>query len=163
MSSPPSARWPISTRPRWLEGVSLLPLVRGEVNELHREIFAELTYHAAYEPQRAIRPRATSTCGGSTPRHPGRVLANVDDGLTKRRDARSRVGRGRPPVESLYDLWLDPAEGTNRIDDPLLADMVADLAAVARLDGAYQRPPPGRSGPARRGKPLQHGRPDITE
>ncbi len=41
--------------PEWLEGLSLLPLVRGECDELHPEVFAELTYHAAYEPQRAVR------------------------------------------------------------------------------------------------------------
>ena len=28
-----------------------------------------------------------------------------------------------PPAEALYDLWLDPGEGTNRIDDPALADV----------------------------------------
>jgi N-sulfoglucosamine sulfohydrolase len=41
--------------PDWLEGLSLLPLVRGEQDELHQEIFSEVTYHAAYEPQRAVR------------------------------------------------------------------------------------------------------------
>ncbi|MBO0693606.1 MAG: hypothetical protein J2P58_11965, partial [Acidimicrobiaceae bacterium] len=32
-----------------------------------------------------------------------------------------------PPVEALYDLWLDPAEGSNRIDDFRLAGTLADL------------------------------------
>ncbi len=31
------------------------------------------------------------------------------------------------PAESLYDLWLDPSEGTNRIDDPKLAGVLTDL------------------------------------
>ena len=44
--------------PDWLQGASLMPLVRGEVDRLHEAIFAEMTYHAAYEPQRAVRDRA---------------------------------------------------------------------------------------------------------
>ena len=41
--------------PDWLQGRSLLPLVRREADEVNDAIFAELTFHAAYEPQRAIR------------------------------------------------------------------------------------------------------------
>src|SRR5580692_1849949 len=37
-------------RPDWLIGRSLLPLVRQERIDWRSEIFAELTYHAAYEP-----------------------------------------------------------------------------------------------------------------
>ena len=36
--------------PDWLQGRSLLPLVHGETDRLHDELFAEMTYHAAYEP-----------------------------------------------------------------------------------------------------------------
>jgi hypothetical protein len=32
-----------------------------------------------------------------------------------------------PPWEALYDLWLDPQEGTNRVQDPALAGVLADL------------------------------------
>ncbi len=41
--------------PGFLQGKSLMPLVKGETAALHDEIFAEITYHAAYEPQRAVR------------------------------------------------------------------------------------------------------------
>src|SRR5271163_3914483 len=43
--------------PTRLEGKSLLPLVRGEAAEIHEEIFAEVNYHASYEPKRAARTR----------------------------------------------------------------------------------------------------------
>src|SRR3954469_21810915 len=42
-------------RPDRLQGRSLLPLLAREVPEVNDAIFAELTYHAAYEPQRGIR------------------------------------------------------------------------------------------------------------
>jgi N-sulfoglucosamine sulfohydrolase len=113
--------------PEWLEGVSLLPLVRGELDELHQEIFAEVTYHAAYEPQRAVRTARYKYARRFDESHPGRVLANVDDSLTK--DVMLSCGWAEvdPPGESLYDLWLDPGEGTNRIDDPALAGVLSDL------------------------------------
>jgi N-sulfoglucosamine sulfohydrolase len=114
-------------RPAWLEGLSLLPLVRGEVDELHQELFSEVTYHAAYEPQRAVRTARYKYTKRFDESHPGRVLANLDDGLTK--DVMVACGWANvdPPQESLCDLWLDPTEGNNRIDDPELAGILSDL------------------------------------
>ena len=43
--------------PSWLDGHSLLPWVTGQLDEIRDELFAEVTYHAAYEPQRAVRTR----------------------------------------------------------------------------------------------------------
>ncbi len=113
--------------PSWLEGKSLLPLVRGDVTQIHDEIFAEVTYHAAYEPQRAVRTTRYKYMRRYDDQHPGKVLANLDDSLTK--DVLLGAGWGDvdPPREALFDLWLDPSEGTNRIDDPALAEVTEDL------------------------------------
>jgi N-sulfoglucosamine sulfohydrolase len=113
--------------PSWLEGKSLLPLVRGDVTQIHDEIFAEVTYHAAYEPQRAVRTTRYKYMRRYDDQHPGKVLANLDDSLTK--DVLLEAGWGDvdPPREALFDLWLDPSEGTNRIDDPALTDVTKDL------------------------------------
>jgi N-sulfoglucosamine sulfohydrolase len=113
--------------PPWLEGTSLLPLVRGETEEIRAEVFAELTYHAAYEPQRAVRTKRYKYTRRFDRTHPGLVLANVDDGPSK--DALVAAGWGdvSPALEALYDLWLDPGEGHNRIDDPALAEVREDL------------------------------------
>ena len=43
--------------PSFVQGRSLLPIVRRELREINEEVLAELTYHAAYDPQRAIRTR----------------------------------------------------------------------------------------------------------
>ncbi len=113
--------------PSWLEGTSLLPLMRGDVSEVHEELFAEVTYHAAYEPQRAVRTSRYKFMRRYDDTHPGRVLANVDDSLTK--DVLLAAGWADvdPPWEALFDLWLDPSEGNNRIDDPTLAGIAKDL------------------------------------
>lgn len=114
-------------RPEWVEGHSLLPLIRGEVGEIRQEVFAEVTYHAAYEPQRAVRTSRYKYMKRFDRTHPGRVLANLDDSPTK--DAVLDAGWALvdPPAEALFDLWLDPSEAHNRIEDPALGDVLADL------------------------------------
>jgi arylsulfatase A-like enzyme len=42
-------------RPAWLQGGSLLPVMEGARNEVQDAVFGEVTFHAAYEPQRSIR------------------------------------------------------------------------------------------------------------
>ncbi len=113
--------------PQWLEGASLLPLIRDEISELHPEVFAEVTYHAAYEPQRAVRTSRYKYIRRFDLTHRGRVPANLDDSPSK--DAMLAAGWAEvePPAEALYDLWLDPSEGTNRIADPNLVGPLADL------------------------------------
>jgi arylsulfatase A-like enzyme len=115
--------------PGWLEGTSLLPLVHGDVTQVHDEIFAEVTYHAAYEPQRAVRTARYKYMRRYDTDHPGRVLANLDDSLTKDMLVAAGWGDLDPPMDALFDLWFDPSEGNNRIDDPALAEVVADLRA----------------------------------
>ena len=68
--------------PPWLRGASLLPLVRGEAESIRDEVFAEVTYHAAYEPQRCVRTARYKYIR----RFDGRerpVLPNCDDSPSK--------------------------------------------------------------------------------
>jgi N-sulfoglucosamine sulfohydrolase len=121
----------IQKAPSWLQGKSLMPLVRGEAERLHDEIFAEVTYHAAYEPQRSIR----------TERHkyvrrfddyPHPVLANCDDSASKELWVEGGWGERIVPEEQLFDLLLDPAEAQNLVSDPAYAGELEDLRG--RLD-----------------------------
>jgi N-sulfoglucosamine sulfohydrolase len=114
--------------PDGLHGRSLLPLVRREVEQIRDELFAELTYHAAYDPMRAIRTRRHKLI-----RHFGDrlepVLPNVDDSPSK--DILVTAGWGgtpRPRVE-LYDLLMDPGEMRNLAGLPGHADVEAALTA----------------------------------
>jgi N-sulfoglucosamine sulfohydrolase len=113
--------------PPWLQGRSLVPLVAGDEPPGSRaEIFAELTYHAAYEPQRAIRTeRFKYIKHFDDYAYP--VLPNCDDSPSK--DAYLARGWGSRPVarERLHDLFFNPGEGRNSIDDPDYAPVVADL------------------------------------
>jgi N-sulfoglucosamine sulfohydrolase len=122
--------------PHFVQGRSLLPVVRREVPEVNDEVFAELTYHAAYDPQRAIRTRRHKYIrlfGDQL--EP--VLPNIDDGPTK--DVLVAAGYGtRPrPRERLHDLLFDPMEADNLVDDPHCADVLEDLRE--RLDAWMRR------------------------
>jgi arylsulfatase A-like enzyme len=138
-------------RPQFLQGVSLLPLLRGEATQVRDEIFAGSTWHAAYEPQRAIRTarhkyirRWGERC---TP-----VLANTDDGPSKELLIAAGWAEREIPQEQLYDLVFDPNEANNLIADPTYAQVAHDLRG--RLDewmrdtedpllAGHVDPPPG--------------------
>lgn len=118
-------------KPAWLQGRSMLPLVRGEADEINDAIFAEVTHHAAYQPQRAARTQRWKYIRQFEPR--GRpVLPNVDDSPSKTLWVR-HGWRERPVAEEqLYDLIFDPNEVCNVADDPRNADTLQ--AMRDRLD-----------------------------
>jgi N-sulfoglucosamine sulfohydrolase len=116
--------------PDWLQGASLLSLVQGEADHLHEAIFAEVSYHAAYEPQRAVRTARWKYIrrfmAFDRPH-----LANCDDGPSK--DLWLGYGwRDRAVAsEQLYDLVFDPVETHNLAADPahqiVLTELRGDL------------------------------------
>ncbi len=117
--------------PSWLQGSSLLPLVRGEVESLHEAIFSETTYHAAYQPHRAIRTERWKYIRRFD-EYPHPVLANCDDSDTKDLLVAAGWGEQEVPEEQLYDLVLDPQEGNDVAGDAARADVLAELRE--RLD-----------------------------
>jgi len=113
-------------QPGWLQGRSLMPLVRGEASEVDEAIFAEVTYHAAYEPQRGVRTQRWKYIRRFDERG-GPVLPNVDDSPSK--DVWLAHGwRDRPVAsEQLYDLIFDPGEHNNCAGDPLCGDALSEM------------------------------------
>ncbi|MET0817951.1 MAG: sulfatase [Solirubrobacteraceae bacterium] len=115
-------------RPPHLQGRSLLGLVRGQPGSERAAIFAELTYHAAYEPQRGVRTDRYKYIRRFD-EYPGHVLPNCDDSPSKDAFIAHGWHRHRLPRESLFDLFFDPGEARNMIDEPDYADVAADLRA----------------------------------
>jgi N-sulfoglucosamine sulfohydrolase len=136
-------------RPDFLQGRSLLPLMRREKTEVNDAIFAELTYHAAYEPQRCIRTRRWKYIRRFGDRELP-VLANIDDGPTKDLFVANGWADRPVPREALYDLLFDPAEAHNlaEVQPDVRQAMSERLEAWMRethdplLDGDIP-PPPG--------------------
>jgi N-sulfoglucosamine sulfohydrolase len=93
-------------------GHSLLPLARRELSQIRQELFAELTYHAAYDPQRAIRTRRHKLIRHFADRLQP-VLPNVDDSPSKSLLISAGWRDHRRPRVELYDLIMDPTEMRN--------------------------------------------------
>jgi len=117
--------------PAWLQGRSIMPLVRGEVDEIHEAIFAEVTYHAAYEPQRCVRTKRWKYIRRYGDRWVP-VLPNCDDGPSKDVWMSHGWGERTLPEEQLYDLVFDPVEAHNLAQDAAHAGVLAEMRA--RLD-----------------------------
>jgi arylsulfatase A-like enzyme len=147
--------------PAWLQGRSLLPLLRGEIDRVNDHVFAEVTYHAAYEPQRAVRTDRWCYIrrfdAQATP-----VLPNCDESPT--RDLLLEHGWEHRPLapEQLYDVIFDPNQVNDLAADPDLKSVREDLrqrlqswmiatddplleGPVPLPPGAMANPPEGRS------------------
>lgn len=138
-------------RPPFLQGVSLLGLLHGHTTSAREEVFAGSTWHAAYEPQRAVR-----TARHKYIRRWGErltpVLANTDDGPSKDLLLRNGWAERVIPKEQLYDLVFDPNEANNLLEDPTYAGVLADLRGRLQawmvdtddpLLAGHVDPPPG--------------------
>ena len=137
--------------PSWLQGRSLLPLIRGEKDQINEQVCAEVNYHAAYEPKRSVRTMRYNYIrrfgGRSRP-----VLPNCDDGLSKSVWLKSGWQERPVPAEALYDLTFDPQERYNCASDPAMRTVLEEMRGrmdrwmTATKDPILQGPikaPPG--------------------
>ncbi|MFP4026501.1 MAG: sulfatase [Candidatus Brocadiia bacterium] len=118
--------------PDWLEGKSFMPIIRGETEEINDAIFTEVTFHAAYEPQRAVRTRRFKYIRRFGEMANRRVLANCDGGPSK--NVWIDSGWADRPVdeEQLYDLTFDPAETNNLAGEEEMGEVLDEMRG--RLD-----------------------------
>jgi arylsulfatase A-like enzyme len=123
-------------RPSWVEGKSFLPVLRDDVKEINDEIFSEVTYHAAYEPKRAVRTQRWKYIrrygDKKTP-----VLPNCDDSLSKSLWVEYGWKQRVLAKEDLYDLVFDPGEHQNLASDPAYQNVVTEMRG--RLDAWMKR------------------------
>jgi N-sulfoglucosamine sulfohydrolase len=118
-------------RPDWLQGVSLLPLAEDPAVTVRTETYAEVTYHAAYEPQRSIRTdRYRYVLRFADRDRP--VLPNTDDSAGKRLWVEHHWADRPVAREALFDTLFDPHELVNLADDPASRAVLQDLRARMR-------------------------------
>jgi len=113
-------------KPAYVQGESLRPLVNGDVDSVHDAIYSEVNYHAAYEPQRAIR----TTRYKYIRRYDNRekvVLPNADDTPSKQFLLDHGWTEAPRWQEALFDLVFDPTESNNIADRPDMQVVLAEL------------------------------------
>lgn len=112
-------------KPEWLQGVSLVPVMQGG-EEVREEIFSEITYHAAYDPQRCIRTRDWKLIVRFDD-YRGVVAPNIDACPAKDVIAQAGFYSRMQPREEMYNLKTDPVERQNLANDPAYAQVYHDL------------------------------------
>ena len=114
-------------RPPWLQGVSLMPLIRRQVDTVHDAIYAEINFHCPYEPQRCIRTDRFKYIRRYDPTR-GPMVANCDPSPS--RDV--WLGHGWTqqiiPREHLFDLLFDPNENNNLVDHPAYVSIRSEMS-----------------------------------
>ncbi len=114
-------------KPDWLQGCSLLPLFKGKSDQIREEIFSEVNYHAAYEPMRCIRTQRYKLIRFYD-EHDRYIPDNIDGSPSKNFVINYGFLEQKRDREMLFDLYLDPVERVNLIDDEKYKAVYADLS-----------------------------------
>ncbi len=123
-------------KPAGLQGVSLLPLLEGRAESVRDAVFAETSFHVAYDPQRCARTREYKYIRRFSPNALPRP-SNVDESPDKARRVEGGYYKRPQAREALFDVLNDPQERLNLADNP---DFAPDLAQMrALLDGWLER------------------------
>ena len=103
-------------KPAWLQGKSLVPLLREDTTSIHSAIFTEQTYHGCpkVRPFRSVRTdryRYTYCYKTDAPR-------GVDPGPAQEWLGNHGYFEKAHAEESLFDLYYDPHEANNIVGNP---------------------------------------------
>ncbi len=115
-------------KPSHIMGNSLLPILEKNEQEIRDEIFAEVTFHAAYEPMRCIRTRRYKYIK----RFDGYdhvVPSNVSNNTVKKFMKESGWLEQEIDTEMLFDLHLDPVERVNLVNNKVYEDVYKELSS----------------------------------
>ncbi len=113
--------------PRGVQGMSLLPPLRGDEHAPRDAVFAEKTFHSYYDPMRCVRTRTHKFIRNFESAFAVEVPGDIQRGPIFRADP-SRYSADRASPTELYDLKADPLEQHN------LTGNAAHAAAERQLD-----------------------------
>lgn len=113
-------------KPDYIQGRSFSKVFEDLDAEINREVFSEVTYHAAYEPMRCIRTKRYKLIRYYD-FHNGHVPANIDESSCKKLLIESGLLRKTRAREMLFDLYVDPVERENLIENPDYKEIYAEL------------------------------------
>ncbi|MFX1590158.1 MAG: sulfatase/phosphatase domain-containing protein [Promethearchaeota archaeon] len=112
--------------PEDIEGKSFLPILRGEIKEIRKEIFTEKTFHELYDPIRGIRKDRYKYIrnfvkSNTLYQMPSPILRSPSGKYMKDEYNQPRAD------EELYDLKNDPNERINLIKSPEYKEIAENL------------------------------------
>lgn len=115
-------------KPDHLQGYSFLPILKREQAKIREQVYSEVTFHAAYEPQRAVRTERYKLIELYC-EHDNYVPANIDDSVSKDFLMESELLKQRRDKVMLFDLHHDPTERNNLAEHPDYQGIKQELLA----------------------------------
>jgi len=112
--------------PAGVQGTSLLGLLRGESHRVREAIYAEKTFHSYYDPMRCVRTERFKYIRNFETAFAVEVPGDVQLGLIFRSDP-GRYSVDRQQMVEFYNLFDDPLEQHNLVNDAELAEMRREL------------------------------------
>lgn len=114
-------------KPDWLQGRSLMPILRRQTGEVNTSVYAEVNYHAAYEPMRSIRTKQYKLIRYYDD-YAKPILVNIDDSPPKEWLIKHGFADQEREKVRLHDLYIDPMEQVNVADHPRYAAIKQELS-----------------------------------
>ncbi len=124
-------------KPDYLEGVSLVPLMTGEQDQVRDDIFAEFNFHTSYEPVRCVRTGRYKYIRCYDTSYLKINRSNIDESLTKDYFGERGLHEQKKAEEALYDLVYDPGERRDLTKDPEYGSVLLDMRK--RLEAYEQK------------------------
>ena len=115
------------TKPDYLEGVSMVPLLTGETDTVREHIFAEINFHTSYEPARCVRTGRYKYIRYYDTSYLKINRSNIDESLTKDYFMDHGLDEQKKDEEALYDLVYDPGERRNLAEKPEYEEVLLDM------------------------------------
>lgn len=118
-------------KPNYLEGISFASLFEEQPFQ-RSEIFAEVNFHASYEPMRMIRTNEYKYIRYFYQNYLKQIFPHIDNSPEKKRLFNHHLGEYTHAPEYLFDLRIDPSERENLINHPAYQDIKREL--IDKLD-----------------------------
>ncbi|MBN2659177.1 MAG: sulfatase [Spirochaetales bacterium] len=116
--------------PENLQGKSFAHLF-DEPEKPHRDyIFGEINFHTSFEPVRSVRTERYNYVKNLDREDLRFRLSNIDNCAAKDLLISGGIEKRRKPSAELYDLYFDPMEKNNLIDDPLYLSVTEKLDKI---------------------------------
>lgn len=110
-----------------IRGKSLRPLIE-EGKDVNEELYFEMNFHTSYEPARAVRNKRFKYIE-YLENHEKYQLSNINDSKVKDFYIEQGLIKRRKPRQQFYDLYFDPNEKNNLIQNLDYADEILGFQA----------------------------------
>jgi len=117
-------------KPEGLQGKSFVHLFDHPEKSHRTHIFGEINFHTSFEPERSVRTERFSYIKNCDRDDRQIRLSNIDNSPAKNLLLKAGFSHREKAEAELYDLYFDPMEKNNLVDDPLYRVIQEELESI---------------------------------